>query len=66
LQLIVNGERRDLPAGLTAAALITELGLRREGGVVERNEQVIPRSSLDDVELSDGDVIEIIRMIAGG
>jgi thiamine biosynthesis protein ThiS len=66
LQLTVNGERRDLPEGLTAAALITELGLRREVVVVERNEQVIPRGNLDQVELSDGDVIEIIRMIAGG
>jgi thiamine biosynthesis protein ThiS len=66
LQLTVNGDRRDLPEGLTAAALITELGLRREAVVVERNEQVIPRSGLDDIELVDGDVIEIIQMIAGG
>lgn len=66
MRLIINGEERELPETLNAGQLIEHLGLRREAIVVERNEEVILRSRLDQVDLADGDTIEIIQMIAGG
>ncbi len=66
MRLIINGEERELPEALNAGQLVEHLGLRREAVVVERNEEVILRGHLDQVDLVDGDTIEIIQMIAGG
>jgi sulfur carrier protein len=66
LELKLNGEQRELPDGLNALELLEHLGLKRETVVVERNESIIPRSELEQVELAPGDVVEIIQMIAGG
>ena len=66
MRLIINGEERELPEVLNAGQLVEHLGLRRESVVVERNEEVILRSHLDQIDLVDGDTIEIIQMIAGG
>ena len=66
LKLIVNGEERDVPAGLTARELVESFGLKPEVVVVERNEEVVKRDRLAQVVLAPGDRIEIIQMIAGG
>jgi sulfur carrier protein len=66
LELTLNGEQRELPDGLSALELLEHLGLRRDTVVVERNESIIPRDELEQIELASGDVIEIIQMIAGG
>lgn len=66
LKLIVNGEERDVPAGVTARELVESFGLKPEVVVVERNEEVVKRDRLAHVVLAPGDRIEIIQMIAGG
>ncbi|MGD8394618.1 MAG: sulfur carrier protein ThiS [Candidatus Eiseniibacteriota bacterium] len=66
MELTLNGEQRELPDGLSALELLEHLGLRRDTVVVERNESIIPRDELEQIELASGDVIEIIQMIAGG
>lgn len=66
MKLIVNGKEQEAPDRITARELLATLGLTPEAVVVERNEQVIPRSQLGLVMLAAGDQIEIIQMIAGG
>jgi sulfur carrier protein len=63
---IVNGESRPLAEGTTIAQLLRELGIETTGVAVARNEQVV-RGTLFERELvCEGDVIEIIRAVAGG
>ena len=42
--ITLNGERRDLPEGLTIAELLSRLELRPERVAVECNRELVPRA----------------------
>lgn len=62
----VNGEYRRVAAGLTLAQLAADLGLVPEKVAVERNLEVVPRSTLGQVTVEDGDELEIVHFVGGG
>ncbi len=67
MHLIINGENHDdLPDRLTVASLITHLGLPERKIAIERNLEVIPKSTFGDVILENHDRLEIIHFIGGG
>ena len=66
LAILVNGEPRRVSAGLSISAMLTELGLDPQRVAVERNRDVVPRSSLGDVNVEDGDQYEIVHFVGGG
>lgn len=66
LSLIVNGEPRRIAPGATIADLVRELELDPAKVAVERNAEIAPRSTLADVVLADGDVLEIVHFVGGG
>ncbi len=65
LTLTVNGESRRT-AAMTVAALVRELGLKPEKVAVEHNGEIAPRSTLENVTLAEGDVLEIVHFVGGG
>ena len=62
----VNGEHRRVIEGLSIADLALELGLEPTKVAVERNLEVVPRSTLGDVPVEDGDELEIVTFVGGG
>ena len=62
----VNGEPRRVRAGTSLADLAADLGLAPEKVAVERNLSVVPRSTLAQVLVEDGDEIEIVHFVGGG
>lgn len=62
----VNGENRTLADGTTLPELLTSLGLGTGWVVVERNGVALLRSETERTVLADGDVLEIVRAVAGG
>jgi len=66
LSIRVNGEHRRIPAGSTIADLARELGLDPDKVAVERNLEVVPRSTIGDVLVADGDDFEIVTFVGGG
>lgn len=67
MHLIINGEDYDdLPEGLTVSALLAHLKLPEKKIAVERNLQIVPKSTFDTCALSGGDRLEIIHFIGGG
>ena len=66
LSISVNGEHRRVPAGVTVAGLVQELGLDPGRVAVERNLEVVPRSTLTEVRVEDGDDYEIVHFVGGG
>jgi sulfur carrier protein len=63
--LIVNGERRETHA-TRIAALLAELEFTGTQLAIAVNRGVVPRTRWSDVELRDGDAIEIISPRQGG
>jgi thiazole synthase len=66
LSITINGEHRRVRAGLTLADLAADMGLLPEKVAVERNLSVVPRSTLKDVMVEDGDELEIVHFVGGG
>lgn len=62
----VNGEHRRVRSGLSLAELAQDLGLLPEKVAIERNLEVVPRSTLGDVLVEDGDELEIVHFVGGG
>lgn len=62
----VNGELRTVARGLTLSGLLEELGVDARRVAVERNRQVVPRDRRDEVELEEGDEVEIVQFVGGG
>jgi len=66
LAIRVNGEPRRIPAGLSVARMLLELGLDPRRVAVERNLEVVPRSALAEVAVEDGDIFEVVHFVGGG
>ena len=66
LAVRVNGETRRVAAGCTIHGMLRELGIVPERVAVERNREIVPRSTLGDVAVNDGDAFEIVHFVGGG
>jgi len=64
--ITVNGEHRRVPKGITVAELALDLGLEPTRVAVERNLEIVPRSTLGEVKIEDGDDFEIVTFVGGG
>jgi sulfur carrier protein len=64
--LTLNGETRALDGPMTVAGLLAALGLEARKVAVERNEEIVPRSSYAETWLASGDALEIVHFIGGG
>ena len=66
LSVTVNGEPRRISAGATIAAMLREIGIDPARVAVERNLAIVPKSTLADVPVEDGDQYEIVHFVGGG
>jgi sulfur carrier protein len=66
IEVVINGKREELPEGTTVAGLCIRLGVERTRVAVERNQDVVPRKSYDDVTLQAGDRLEVVAFVGGG
>jgi thiazole synthase len=65
INITLNGEPRKVAAG-SIADLCAQIELDPKKVAVERNMEIVPRSTLADVMLADGDVLEIVHFVGGG
>ena len=66
IAITLNGEPRRIGGGMSVADLVREIGLDPKKVAVERNLEIVPRSTLADVMLADGDQLEIVHFVGGG
>jgi thiamine biosynthesis protein ThiS len=66
MKLWVNGEERSVTEVADVAGLVAALGLDGRKVAVERNLQIVPRSTYAQTPVSEGDRIEIVHFIGGG
>ena len=66
LSVRINGEHRRLPEGTTISEMINQLGLDPQRVAVERNLEIVPRSTFAAALVEDGDDYEIVHFVGGG
>ena len=66
MRVIVNGEDRETPEGLTVAGLLNHLGLPADRVAIERNREILPRARWSDTRVEPDDQFEIVQFVGGG
>jgi thiamine biosynthesis protein ThiS len=66
MRIQVNGQDHDLPGPTTLARLVERLGLDARKIAIERNLEIVPRSTYADTSLKEGDKLEIVNFVGGG
>lgn len=66
MTIVLNGETRDVPEGLTLAALLDWLKIAADRVAVERNLEIVPRSQWASACVENGDRLEVVHFVGGG
>ena len=66
MQIIVNGEQRDVLDRLTAAQLVADMDITGKRIAMEVNLEIVPRSSYAEHIFKNGDKVEIVHAVGGG
>ena len=66
MEIRLNGERHDCEGPMTVDVLLTSLGVSPGTIVVEINRRICPRERIEYETVSEGDEVEVIRLVGGG
>lgn len=66
MEVRLNGETREIPAGLSVRGLLEHLELEPSIVVVERNREILERERYDEVSVEPGDTLELVHFVGGG
>jgi sulfur carrier protein len=66
VKIRVNGEARDIPEGLTVAALLAHLDMPFQRVAIERNLDILPRANWNSTSVQANDSFEIVHFVGGG
>jgi thiamine biosynthesis protein ThiS len=66
MTISLNGKREEARNARTVQELVEQLGLPPKTVLIEHNGTALHRREWRDRDLTDGDRIEILRVVAGG
>lgn len=66
MNVIVNGERRQVAADTALDAVVRSLTASPSGVAAALNETVVPRAQWPATALSEGDRVEVLTAVQGG
>lgn len=66
MQIIFNGQRRDVSDGISVAKLLVEHQLEPKHVAVEVNLELVPRQDHAARILRAGDRLEVVTLVGGG
>ena len=66
MEIVLNGQPRSLDGPVNIAGLIESLGFTGKRIAVERNGEIVPKSTYAQTMLAAGDRLEIVVAVGGG
>lgn len=66
MEITLNGRKEALPGALTLAETLKHLAIPPERIVAEHNGVIVPKTEFASRLLTDGDRLEIVRIVGGG
>jgi len=66
MTITLNGEKKDVPDGLSISGLLELLNIQHQRVAVERNEHIVKKAAYLSTVLKDGDVLEVVSFMGGG
>ncbi len=66
VNIVVNGTPREVPEGITIAALLSKLEVTAKHVAVEVNLELVPRARHGEHQLREADHLEVVTLVGGG
>jgi thiamine biosynthesis protein ThiS len=66
MEIVLNGEKREVPDGLNLSRLVEFLGLVPQHLAIEFNLRIVKHERWSEEYLRRGDKIEIVHFVGGG
>ena len=66
MRIFLNGESREIAEGTSIEALVLTLAEDPRGIAIERNLEIVPKAEHANVQLQDGDRLEVVQFVGGG
>ncbi len=66
MKITLNGEPYETTGPLTVAALLAALKVDPRRVAVEHNLKVLKRATFHEIEIREGDAVEIVNFVGGG
>ena len=62
----LNGKDREVDSGLSVRELVESLDLNPQLIVVELNREILSRDCFSEIQVSEGDQVELVHFVGGG
>ena len=66
IQVRLNGKDREIDSGLSVRELVESLDLNPKLIVVELNREILSRDRFGEIQVSQGDQVELVHFVGGG
>jgi thiamine biosynthesis protein ThiS len=66
MKLTINGKEQDFESTHTLASLMQQLGMKQDQVAVELNREIVRREQWGNINLTEGDRLEIVQFVGGG
>lgn len=66
MNIIVNGEEREVEEGSSISSLIKSFSLKQERLIVQKDDEIIKKEKLNSILLTEGSKIELLSIVGGG
>lgn len=66
VQIVLNGEFRDVPDGLTVAGLLVWLNMDASRVAVELNREIVRQPEWASAHITEGAQVEVVWFVGGG
>jgi thiamine biosynthesis protein ThiS len=66
VQVVVNGEQREIHTGETVSGLLKLLEIEPERVAIELDRKIVKRAQWEETFLRDGAQLEIVQFVGGG
>ena len=66
IEIVLNGEKRQVPEGLSVTGLLAHLGIAGDRVAVEFELEIVPRAKWPETLIRDGAQVEVVHFVGGG
>jgi thiamine biosynthesis protein ThiS len=66
MDIMLNGERRTVPDGITVFGLLELLNIQHQRVAVELNREIVKKDKYGSTAVKEGDSLEVVSFMAGG
>ena len=66
MHIILNGQKKEIPSGLTVRELLEHLDIKPERVAVEINEEIVRKATYPEAPVRENDRIEVVQFMGGG